>query len=322
MTDELSRRDMLKIPLAAATAYGLTHLTSTPAVAADFAKPVPEAAGLAPYQNHSQILVRWNNHPLTVYRAHASQKYPYFYPVNGPVSGLSLTAESCLPYPHHRGLWLGCDPLNGGNYWSDGPLEQGQIRSVGLKLGEADESTVSFTDRCEWIRKDAPSPMKDERRFLLTRHQDRLWTIDIDFQLTACQDVSVKRAKHSLFAIRAAADISPSYGGILINSEGGKGAEGTYGKEAKWCGYYGKRASHPDVVEGISIMTHPENPWRPVWFTREYGHLSPSPFNFLDTPWTLAEGKSITLKYRVALHAGSPQEADLNAVYRQWIDAG
>jgi hypothetical protein len=49
--------------------------------------------------------------------------------------------------------------------------------------------------------------------------------------------------------------------------------------------------------------------------------LSPSPFNFLDAPWRLEKGKSIELKYRVALHVGSPKEADLDGVYRQWIKA-
>ena len=40
----------------------------------------------------------------------------------------------------------------------------------------------------------------------------------------------IKKAKHSFFAIRAASDISCTYGGVLANSEGGEGAEGTYGK--------------------------------------------------------------------------------------------
>jgi hypothetical protein len=110
------------------------------------------------------------------------------------------------------------------------------------------------------------------------------------------------------------------YGGVLMNSEGGVGAAGTYGKTARWCGYHGKRAVRPEVIEGIAILDHPENPWAPCpWFTRDYGHLSPSPFNFLKKPWKLAAGKSIQLKYRVVLHAGTPAEAGLDDLYRQWI---
>ncbi len=48
---------------------------------------------------------------LLNYSAYQTLKYPYFEPLNGPLSGLPLTTESSLPYPHHRGLWLGCQPL-------------------------------------------------------------------------------------------------------------------------------------------------------------------------------------------------------------------
>ena len=67
-------------------------------------------------------------------------------------------------------------------------------------------------------------------------------------------------------------------------------------------------------------MDHPKNPWAPCpWFTRDYGHLSPSPFNFRDKPWTMGKGESIRMKYRVALHAGTPAEANLDEVYKQWL---
>ncbi|MFV2066716.1 MAG: DUF6807 family protein [Pirellulales bacterium] len=75
-----------------------------------------------------------------------------------------------IPNPHHRSLWLGCDPVNGGNYWSDGPLDEGQVRSVKLELGAVapDKNSVGFTQRCEWIRTQAGSPLTEERRYLVT----------------------------------------------------------------------------------------------------------------------------------------------------------
>ncbi|MCD6395753.1 MAG: PmoA family protein [Planctomycetes bacterium] len=79
---------------------------------------------------------------------------------------------------------------------------------------------------------------------------NRLWCIDCDFKLTATEDVEVKKAKHSFFAIRAASDISPPYGGVLANSASGVGAKGTYGKEARWCSYHGKRRGRGDWRRG------------------------------------------------------------------------
>jgi hypothetical protein len=314
----IRRRNWLKTALAG----GALHLGVRPASAIDYDKPVPGADRLTAYRNGAQVVVRWNNRELCGYRAHAGQKYPYFYPLAGPVTGLSLTTESALPYPHHRGLWLGCEPLNGGDYWSDGALEKGQVRSMALELGRATPQSVTLTERCEWVRAGAPSPLQDQRRFTITVSGERLWLLDADITLTAREDVSIGRAKHSFFAIRAAADISPVYGGVLENSEGGRGAEGTYGKPARWCGYYGRRRARPGIVEGIAVMDHPENPWSPCpWFTRDYGHLSPSPFQFRERPWTLPRGQSVRLRYRVALHAGDPREALLDQLYRRWTGA-
>jgi hypothetical protein len=313
---------MLAASLASSAGLAFAQLLPREAKAIDYPQPVPEAEGLTSYRNGSNLLIRWNNLPVLGYRAHSTLKYPYFSPLNGPVSGISLVSESALPYPHHRGLWLGCDPLNGGDYWSDGPLERGRIRSTELKFDEtaSTPTATAFTERCEWERPDAAAPLRDERHFVLRVPNDQLRLIDCRFKLTAQEDIVIERAKHSFFAMRAAADISPTYGGILMNASGGVGAKGTYGKPANWCGYHGKRKLKPEVVEGIAIMNHPDNfGGNCPWFTREYGHLSPSPLNFLEKPWRLAHGEVLELKYRVVLHAGTPQEAGLDGIYNDWM---
>ena len=214
----------------------------------------------------------------------------------------------------------------------DGPLEEQyrRLRRYGDLVRKADpelklvapkagDNSVAFTQKCEWKRQGS-HPFDDERQYTVTRPNDDVVFIDCVFNLTAAEDVSIKRAKHSFFAMRAASDISPAYGGTLMNSEGGINAKGTYGKPAAWCGYFGKRRFRPDVTEGIAIMNQPDNfGGNCPWFTRDYGHLSPSPFNFRKKPTTLAKGDSLKLSYRVVLFAGSPQEAKLDAVYKQWL---
>src|SRR5213075_1516417 len=83
--------------LAASGAAGLLR-------AVDYDKPAEGSDKLTAEQSNGLMLFRWNNRTIATYRAHASQKFPYFYPFAGPVSGVSLLAESALPYPHHRGL--------------------------------------------------------------------------------------------------------------------------------------------------------------------------------------------------------------------------
>jgi hypothetical protein len=317
----MNRRDMLRTTAITTSALALSQFP-TLSYGIDYTEPVEESKGLTAYQKDNRIFVRYDNLPILGYRANAETKYPYFYPLAGPKTGLSLTTESSLPYPHHRGLWLGCDPINGGNYWADNGLESGQIKSVDLKLIKAEKgrNSVVFTQKCEWKRKGS-HPSNDERKHTITRPNDNLVFIDCEFKLTAQQDVSIKKAKHSFFAMRAASDISPPYGGTLINSEGGIGAKGTYGKTANWCGYFGKRRLSPDVTEGIVIMNHPDNfGGKCPWFTRDYGHLSPSPFNFRKKETTIPKGKLLKLSYRVVLFAGTPKERNLDAVFNSWLN--
>ncbi|MGH7129602.1 MAG: twin-arginine translocation signal domain-containing protein, partial [Planctomycetaceae bacterium] len=96
---DMTRRDFLTASLAGSAVLGLAGTTGSVAVAVDFTKPVPEASRLSAYQNGPLVILRWHDMPFLTYRAHATQKYPYFYPLTGPLSGMPLVAESALPYP-------------------------------------------------------------------------------------------------------------------------------------------------------------------------------------------------------------------------------
>jgi hypothetical protein len=326
MSGNVHRREFLKLSLAAAAApLGVEALTAAaadapPAVPAA-PKIVPEAANLTTYQVGPHIWLRWNNEMLTSYRAHPTQKYPYMYPVAGPLSGVSLTTESSLPWPHHRSLLFGCDRVNGANYWQ-GDLPAGQIISTGPKLGKTTPTSAEILDACEWKKADGPVVMKDARKITVSVAGPRLRFIDWDVEWTAVADVTVTKTNHSLFSIRAAADLTPWGGGTLVNAEGLEGEKATFGKPSAWCDFSGKRKNIAgDVVEGIAILDHPKNPWSHCpWFTRDYGFISPTPLNFLPK-WELAAGKSVSLRYRVVLHAGDAKDAGLSAIFKEWAAA-
>jgi hypothetical protein len=287
------------------------------------ARPAPETtSGLSTYQLGPQIWIRWDNALLTAYRAHRSQKYPYLFPLAGPRTGLSLTAETSLPWPHHRSLFFGCDRVNGGNYWQEG-FEQGQIVSAGPRLGRTTPESVEILDECDWQKPGGPVMMKDARRITVTVPNSRLRCIDWEIRWQSVADVRIAKTNHSLFAVRVAPDVAAAGGGQLVNAEGARGERGTFGKKSGWCDFSGPRIGWPGgTVEGIALMDHPANPWAPTpWFTRDYGFMSPTPFNFIDRDWSLAAGKSITLRYRVVLHAGDAREADVEALFREWSGA-
>ncbi len=314
-----SRRDLLKGSVAAAIPLGMAWAG---AEAMAQIKPEPGADRLTAYQDGPQIWIRWANRLVTSYRAHPTQKYPYLYPFAGPVSGLSVTAETCVPYPHHRSVFFGCDRVNGGNYWQ-GPVQFGQIVSKGLNLGSVTPQSAAIIDACEWRKPGQKPVMTDTRTFAIHCVSDALRWIDAEIQWTAVEDVAIEKTNHALFSLRAAADLIPWAGGKLENSLGKSGEKETFGRPAAWCTYYNKRMSVAgERVEGVALFDHPFNPWKPCpWFTRDYGFIAPNPFNFSDKPWRLEAGKSVQLRYRVVAYAGTPREADLDGIYKAWVRA-
>jgi hypothetical protein len=318
MSGPIHRRRFLRLALATAAvttgvAPGLSRVRAQ-------RQPPPGAEELTAYQVGPHIWLRWNNAPLTSYRAHPKQKYPYFYPVAGPLTGLSVTAETALPWPHHRSLFFSCDRLNGGNYWQE-DLDRGQIISTGPRLGAVTKSSAVILDECEWAVPGQPVQMTDRREFAVTIVGPRLRLIDAQIEWTAVKDVTVQRTNHALYSVRAAIDLSPWGGGTLVSSEGGVGESETFGKPARWCAFHGRRIqARGEPVEGIALMDHPSNPWNPCpWFTRDYGMFSPMPFNWIEKPWQLAAGKSVRLRYRVALFAGTAEEAGIEGLYNDWV---
>ena len=321
MKSPLTRRNFLQ-SASACVAMSLVK----PLSAAESLKPTSsltaDSQGLTTYQSGPQIWIRWNNRLLTSYRAHGSQKLPYMYPLAGPTSGLSLTSETGLPYPHHSSLYFGCDRVNGCNFWQEG-FERGQIVSQGPSFGKMTRNSVEILDTCLWKKPGAEPVMKDKRRILVTVASPQIRFIDWEIEWSAIENVVIQKTNHSLFAARAAFDIVPTGGGVLQNAEGLKGEKATFGKPSAWCDFSGKRADiGSNIIEGIAIMEHPKNPWPSCpWFTRDYGFMSPTAFNFMEKTWELESGKSVKLCYRVVLHAGDSQDAGLAGLFNDWIKA-
>jgi hypothetical protein len=320
MQNPLHRRQFLKLTaVTSALPLAPELLVAVPAEIPGASSPASEdQSGLTAYELGPQIWIRYNNRPLSCYRAHRSQKYPYLFPLTGPITGLSLTDETTLPYPHHRSLFFGCDRVNGGNYWQEG-FETGQILSSGPKVASEAKDLIAITDSCDWQKPGGPVIIQDERKLWFRVPSDKLRMIEWSITLKAMAPVTVQKTNHSLFSMRAALDITPKGGGNLVNAEGRTAEKGTAGAKSAWCDFYGKRLAMPDVIEGIAIFDHPRNPWAPTpWFTRDYGFASPTPLNFIDEPWRIAPGNSVSFRYAVVLHAGDPTAANLAGLYQEW----
>jgi hypothetical protein len=277
--------------------------------------PAPPEARVRAEQLGDRVRITVGDRLFTEYRYAADQKYPYFYPVAGPRSGVSVTTESSDPYPHHHSLFFGSDHVNGGNYWQDA-LERGQIVAERTRVTRSGGDAVEIEQVNLWTRPDAESPIRDTRRIRITAPTADLRVIDFDITLTPLMDVHIEKTNHSLFAARMVPELSVTSGGTLVNERGDRGERETLGKPAAWADYWGTRDG---IAEGLAILNHPENAWSPPpWFTRDYGFFSPTPLNWLDDGVRLRQGDDFRLRYRVIVHGGSTEEARIADLYREY----
>ena len=261
-----------------------------------------------------KVVVTVEGKLFTCYKFGKTQKYPYFWPVNGPASGKSVTTETSQPYPHHHSLFFGCDRVNGGNYWQEAN-ERGQILSQGPKIAESGRQRVVFTDECLWKQPGAEPIIRDHRRITIAAPSKEMRTIDFEISIEPLTDVTILKSNHALFSARVVPELSVKSGGTLVNAEGKTTEKGTWGVNSPWCDYYGK---HHGVTEGIAIFDNPKNRWFPCkWFTRDYGFFSPTPMNWLeDGKLQLPEGSKLRLQYRVVVHTGNTQKARIDEQFK------
>ena len=104
--------------------------------------------------------------------------------------------------------------------------------------------------------------MRDPRQFNISVAGGRLRMIDAQITWTAVADATILKTNHSLFALCAARDITPWGGGTLVNSNGQEGEKATFGQQAAWRAYWGKRKGNPGAVEGIVLWIIPRTPGR------------------------------------------------------------
>ena len=142
-----------------------------------------------------KIEFRSDGNLLTNYILSEHEKYPFFYPVNGP-SKASVTSMRNGNYPHHSSLFFGCDRVNGGNYWQEG-LERGQIISMRADIIETGSNKAVIENECIWSRPGADAPIKDKRIITVTWIAEDKYYIDFNITMEMLMDVTINKTNHS-----------------------------------------------------------------------------------------------------------------------------
>jgi hypothetical protein len=272
---------------------------------------------------------------LWTYHYAAKDNVPYFHPVNVPGGGPTLTYFAPKDHPWHRALWFSWKLINGVNYWEwaqprkpgekdldPNGVPAGWTRFAGNETVETNTDGATISMEIHYGTGDAT--LLKERRQIVARtpRPDGSYTIDWHMTFTA-QD------KELVFDRTPPNKTGGGYAGLsyrapdsvkqvhVTDSEGRRGMDAR-GVPARWVDGSALFDSTSGPA-GLTLLTHPHNPRFPSLFhlwARE-GGLFINPSMVYAEPYTLAPGKSFTLRYRVLVHKGEGVSA---AIEKEFTD--
>jgi hypothetical protein len=295
-----------------------------------------------PKENKVNVSIGGN--PFTTFFYPDTLEKPVLYPIraaNGTVvtRGFPLNPQPGDPtdHPHHIGLWLNFENVNGLDFWNnsfaipaDRKNKYGWIKTDRiLETSSGSKGVVSY--HANWTNQ-ANDVLLEETTRLEFSGNDHQRIIDRITTLTANTEVKFTDAKDGFLGLRVAhaleipSKVEKKYtddkgmvttvkmnadniaNGNYLTSEGKEG-DSAWSTRAVWCKMYGKMGA--DSIS-IVIIDHPKNINYPTfWHARGYGLFAANPLgekiftnNKSEKNLTLKKGESVTFKFRVVVDNG------------------
>lgn len=304
---------------------------------------------------NKKVEVLVDNKPFTAYfyPGEGVLKKAVLYPVLSP-KGTTITrgwpldprAGERIDHPHHVGIWLNYEAVNGHDFWNNSntpPSAKGTYGTIvhtGIKSVKSGKKQGELIVTADWLDKEGKLMLTEETKYIF-KGSDNQRIIDRVTTLTAAdKEVLFKDVKDGLFAIRVARELEhPSnkpevftdasgvatnvpkldntgITGSYRNTEGVEG-EDVWSKRSKWVNLRGKIGNE---IINIAIIDHPKNVGYPsYWHARGYGLFAVNPLGQKvfsngkeELNLKLAPKQSTTFRYRVVVASESLSDEIMN----------
>src|SRR4030095_2117681 len=306
----------------------------------------PTGFAIVEKKDQKQVDVLFNGKLMTAYCYYDSSRKPILFPVN-TVGGITVTrgypfqmiAGERTDHPHHTGIWLNYESVNGLDFWNNStaiaPEKRSQYGTI-IHQKNTEKKTngnaASLSAAAIWIRPDNKVLLNEQTMFNFSINGND-FIIDRITTLTATDTTVVfKDAKDGMFAIRVARELElpskekssfvddkgnitvvpPSTAGVTgmyYSSEGLQG-DSVWSSKGEWVMLTGKKDGKNIT---IGMFDHPANVGYPAyWHARGYGLFAVNPLGRKifsngkeELNFSLKPGQSVTFRYRVIVHSGN-----------------
>jgi hypothetical protein len=181
-----------------------------------------------------------------------------------PIEGRDATDHGDM----HPGIAFGFGDISSEDLWRN----KGRIEHVGFIVPpDVHNGTLAFTTK-NHLLSSAGAVLAQQVSAITLAPRAGGWLLTWDATFTPTIDGFYFGDQEEMgFAVRVATPIAEKNGGLVINSDGVKGAKKAWGQAAAWCDYSG-------TPGGIAIIADPRNLVPSWWHTRDYGVFVANPF--------------------------------------------
>jgi hypothetical protein len=297
---------------------------------------IPLLAEVKMTRQQDRIAVSIDGKPFTTFYFGPETMKPYLHPLR-TASGTIVTRGYPMEniegetrdHPHHQGVWFTHGDVNGYDFWSNpekGPKKGRVVLDRIVRVQGGSKTGIIWAD-FNWVGADG-KPLLKEQRKMTFYDEPEIRMVDFDITLTAVERVKFGDTKEGTFAIRLADSMTEkAKGGVMTSAEEQQTMKNVWGKPSPWVDYSGKVGGE---TVGVAIFDHPSNPKHPThWHSRDYGLFAANIFGehdfysdkSRDGSVSLEAGKSLRFRYRVVVHPGDTEAADVASLYERYKQA-
>ena len=219
----------------------------------------------------------------------------------------------------HPGVWLAFGDINGEDFWRN----KARIEHVAFTTEPAvSEGQLGFATRSRLIGHDGTPLATQSSRFAIGRWGDHAFLLTWEAEIGADGPPLVFGDQEEMgLGVRVATQLTEKSGGVVVNSEGVKGAKSVWGNPAAWAVYSRESGGR---TRGVAIFPAAANPNPTWWHSRDYGAIVANGFGPRVLPaaaggkLVVKAGERLKLRYDLLLF-DTPDAApiDFAAAYRR-----
>lgn len=218
----------------------------------------------------------------------------------------------------HPGVWLAFGDISGHDFWRN----KARIEHVRFSTPPAlKDGRLTFATQNRLFGQDGTLLGTEDSRFTLTRSGEHAFLLTWQAEIRGDGRELVFGDQEEMgLGVRMATALTEKSGGLVVNSDGLKGAKVAWGEVAAWAAYSREIDGR---LQGAALFPATTNPTPTWWHSRDYGAIVANGFGQRVLPpaaggkLTVKSGDTLKLRYGVLLFdTPSASPIDFTAVNR------